>query len=88
MITTLLTFAVFALALLAAWLWARNLAAIDRAGIIWRIAMDFIAEEQCDMPHEFAACFVAGNHAAIQRKFPGFAAYVARRTAEPETDTE
>jgi hypothetical protein len=87
-VTAALTALVFVMFMLSAWLWARQLAALDRAAIGWRVAMDFIAEEGCDMPHEFAACFVAGNREAMSAKFPAFAEYAARRTAELEEGAE
>lgn len=86
MLTAILTAAVFALALLCAWLVIRQRAAIDRGKAAWHIAMDYIAEEQCDMPHEFAACFIAGNRRAIARKFPGFASFLRQRLAEWEAE--
>lgn len=82
MLTSALTALVFLLLLVVAWQFIRGRAIIDCATIPWRVAMDFIAEEGCDMPHEFAACFVAGNHAAINRKFPDFKPFMEQRLAE------
>lgn len=44
----------------------------------WRIFFAFIAEEGCDMPHEFAACIFAGNKTAIAEKFPQFKQFAER----------
>jgi hypothetical protein len=88
MLTALLTSSVFLLTLLSAWLYVRRLTAIDNACAEWRIAMDYIADEQCDMPHEFAACFIAGNVGAIARKFPTFQSFAKRRLEELETGFE
>lgn len=82
MLIAALTALVFVLALLSAWLYVSRMATVDRASRLWRIAMDYIAEEECEMPHEFAACFIAGNRGAIARKFPGFKTFVERRLAE------
>jgi hypothetical protein len=82
MLTTLLTALVFILLLVVAWQFIRSRAIIEAGTIPWRVAMDFVAEEGCDMPHEFAACFVAGNHAAIDEKFPNFEGFARQRRAE------
>lgn len=86
MVTTLLTSAVFILALLCAWLFVSRAIAAEAASLPWRIAMHFIAEEQCAMPHEFAACLLAGNTRALAEKFPDWAAYRARSIAEWESE--
>ena len=49
-----------------------------------RIAMEFVAFEACEMPHEFAACFLAKNHGAIARKFPQWADFARERAEEWE----
>lgn len=82
MLTATLTAATILLIFAIAWLFIRQRAAIDAGNVPWRVAMDFIAEEECDMPHEFAACFVAGNRRAIDEKFPGFAPFLRQRLAE------
>jgi hypothetical protein len=82
MLTTLLTATTFLLVLALAWVFIRQRAAIDAGNIPWRIAMDFIAEEGCEMPHEFAACFLSGNRRAIDEKFPNFEGFARQRRAE------
>lgn len=82
MLTAALTATIFLLVLALGILFIRQGAAIDAGNIPWRIAMDYIAEEGCDMPHEFAACFVAGNRRAIDAKFPGFEGFARQRRAE------
>ena len=52
----------------------------------WRIAMEFIAFEACDMPHEFAACYLARNHDAIALKFPQYADFVRDRIEDWEAE--
>ena len=61
---------------------ARRRRAVDAATSEHRIALDFIADEQCSMPHEFAACWLDGNHAAIERKFPEFRHFRTARLDE------
>ncbi|MDB5582795.1 MAG: hypothetical protein JWR80_7971 [Bradyrhizobium sp.] len=51
----------------------------------YRIALDFIAEDHADLPHEFAAIFIAGNRPAMERKFPGFAEFRAACIRERES---
>lgn len=88
MLTALLFALVLVLTLACAWQFVAGLAAGDRAALPWRIALDYIADEQCDLPHEFAACFIAGNREAIDRKFPGFHAWADRRRIELEAEYE
>jgi len=55
----------------------RRLAAIAAAQEEYHVALNFIAEECCEMPHEFAAIFMAGNSIAMEKKFPGYSEYRA-----------
>lgn len=86
MLSAALTALVFVLVLALGILFIRQRAAIDAGNIPWRVAMDFIAEEGCDMPHEFAACFMSGNRRAIDQKFPEFQVFMKQRLAEWEAE--
>lgn len=46
------------------------------------VAMEFIAEDNAPLAHEFAAIFLAGNRQAMQEKFPDFEAWRIRRLLE------
>lgn len=52
--------------------WRRRKRAIAAAVAEYRIAIDFIAEDFAEMPHEFAAIFLAGNRIAMEQKFPDY----------------
>jgi hypothetical protein len=66
--------------------WVRESRIWDLASREHRCALDFIAEEGCEMPHEFAACFLAGNHDAIARRWPNFFTFREQWMAKPEEE--
>jgi len=78
--------AIVLLALLCGYLYVSRVYAVARARSYHLAALEYIAEEGCDLPHEFAACFLAGNVEAIARKFPGFQPFLLRRVAELESE--
>jgi hypothetical protein len=61
------------------------LRAIDRATSEYRIALEYIRDEECEMPHEFAACWLDGNRMALRRKFRTFARFRQTRVEEIAT---
>jgi hypothetical protein len=67
----------------------RRLAVAD-AVAEYRVALDFIAEEFAEMPHEFAAIFLAGNRVAMEQKFPDYfdfrAASITQYLGQPQDD--
>lgn len=68
----------------------RRAALVRAANAEYRVALDFIAEEFAEMPHEFAAIFMAGNRIAMEEKFPDYfdfrAASLSRHLGQPEGD--
>lgn len=48
----------------------------------WRIAMEFISFEGSEMPHEFAACYLAKNHDALAQKFPQWTEFAEERAQD------
>jgi hypothetical protein len=64
----------------------RNLDALDRLGLEYRIALTFVRDEMTELPHEFAAVYLAGNRTAMDRKFPGFFEYRAICIADARRD--
>lgn len=84
MLTAALTAIVLILALALAILFVYHRASLLGTEAAWRIAMEFIAFEASDMPHEFAACFLAKNHDAIAQKFPQWADFAQERAQDWE----
>jgi hypothetical protein len=84
----ILTLAVFLVGILAVSERFRRLSAIDNATREHRIAMGFVRDEECSAPHEFAACWLAGNRMAIESKFPEFAAYRAACLRDIDKDAD
>lgn len=82
MITAALTAATFLLALALVVLHVYHRARRANADTAWRIAMEFIAFEASEMPHEFAACYLAKNHDALAQKFPQWAEFAEERAQD------